>query len=174
LTLRQFDDEKSDNSVSIVFEEDNPFANDYAKGKENVKSSSSKQPRHFPENNRKEGLPHHALPKMLFPKFDGTQPKIWFTKCDNYFDIYSIPEDLWVQAASMHLEGNVAKWWEAYKITHPSVTWKTFCDTIQENFGSDDYKNAINGLLNLKQTRIVEDYTTHGRMRIKREGGEPT
>jgi hypothetical protein len=72
LTLRQFDDEKSDSSVSIVFEEDNPFANDYAKGKETVKPSSSKPPRHFPENNRKEGLPHHALPKMLFPKFDGT------------------------------------------------------------------------------------------------------
>jgi len=61
LTLRQFEDEKSDSSVSIVFEEENPFATDYGKDKGASKPSTSKQPRHFLEPNRKEGLPHHAL-----------------------------------------------------------------------------------------------------------------
>ena len=49
---------------------------------------------------------------------------------------------------------------EAYKLTSPDVSWKTFCATVQTKFGSDDYRNAINGLLNLKQTGTVEDYTT--------------
>lgn len=60
----------------------------------------------------------------------------------------------------MHLEGNAAKWWEAYKLTNPTVSWKTFCETVQTKFGSDDYRNTINGLLYLKQTGTLEDYTT--------------
>ena len=68
LTLRQFEDEKSDSSVSIVFEEENPFAIDYGKDKGASKPSTSKQPRHFLEPNRKEGLPHHALWKVLMAR----------------------------------------------------------------------------------------------------------
>lgn len=160
LTLRQFEDDNSDRSVSVMFEDENPFAQAYTKGKETLKPSSSKQPKHTLEPTKKDTLPHHALPKMLFPSFDGNTPKVWLTKCHNYFSIYSIPEQLWVEAASMHLEGNAAKWWEAYKLTNPDVSWKTFYATVQTKFGSDDYRNAINGLLNLRQTGTVDDYTT--------------
>jgi hypothetical protein len=51
-----------------------------------------------------------------------TQPKIWLDKCNNYFSIYSIPEALWVEVATMHLEGNAAKWWQTYKITYAVVS----------------------------------------------------
>jgi hypothetical protein len=37
-------------------------------------------------------VPHHALPKMYFPKFDGSHPKIWIDNCKNYFSIYAMPE----------------------------------------------------------------------------------
>lgn len=146
--------------MSVVYEEENPFANDYATNKDINKPSTSKYQKPPPEVHKKDTLPHHTLSKMLFPNFDGTQPKVWITKCNNYFNIYSIPEHLWVQAASMHLEGNAAKWWEAYKLTNPTVSWHTFCTTIQSKFGGDDYRNAINGLLTLRQTGSVEEYTT--------------
>jgi hypothetical protein len=58
------------------------------------------------------------------------------------------------------LEGNASKWWQAYKQNHDTPDRKTFCQVIQEKFGADDYKNAINELLSLKQTRTVEEYTT--------------
>jgi len=81
-------------------------------------------------------------------------------KCQNYFNIYQIPESLWVEAATMHLQDNAAKWWKTYKLTHPSVTWKQFSADVQEQFGSDDYRSAINELLDLKQTSTVEEYTS--------------
>jgi len=52
---------------------------------------------------------------MQFPTFDGENPKIWIDNCENYFTIYTIPKRLWVTAASMHLQGNAAMWWQAYK-----------------------------------------------------------
>ena len=60
----------------------------------------------------------------------------------------------------MHLQDNAAKWWKTYKLTHPSVTWKQFSADVQEQFGSDDYRSAINELLDLKQTSTVEEYTS--------------
>jgi hypothetical protein len=59
----------------------------------------------------------------------------------------------------MHLKENAAKWWQAYKITHKNIAWQTFCDTIQAEFGSDDYRTAITELIALKQTGSVEEYT---------------
>ena len=109
---------------------------------------------------KKEDLPHHTLPKMQFPTFDGENPKIWIDNCENYFTIYTIPERLWVTATSMHLQGNAAMWWQAYKQTHRKISWKDFCSTVQSKFGSDDYKSAVQEMLNLKQTETVEEYTT--------------
>jgi hypothetical protein len=118
LTLRQFDEEAhsvSDSSGSVVFEEEAPFPNVFVedKCKGTFKPSSSKQPRpKFDDpkkdnkednNQKKDQLPHHSLPKMPFPTFSGDNPKIWLNKCNNYFSMYSIPEGLWITAATMHL-----------------------------------------------------------------------
>lgn len=60
----------------------------------------------------------------------------------------------------MYLQENAAKWWQTYKMSHPAVTRKYFIADIQETFGSDDYRSALNELLDLKQTSTVEEYTT--------------
>ena len=140
LTIGQFEaEDKSDSegSYSVLFDEDeNPFSHAYAKDKGPSKTTFSKNHKPKPDSHNSDQLPHHTLPKMHFPKFNGAHPKIWIDKCLNYFDIYSIPTHLWVQAASMHLEENAAKWWQSYKITHKKTSWQTFCDTIQAEFGS--------------------------------------
>lgn len=181
LTLRQFEDEAHsahNESVSVIFDDEAPFTNVFAdhKGKNTMKPESSKHHKtHFDTRRRdtfhdskrdnhepqsKDKLPHHALPKMPFPTFAGVQPKIWINKCNNYFLMFSIPETLWVTAATMNLEDNAAKWWESYKLNNPAVTWQQFCTDIQDNFGSDDYRSSLNDLINLKQTGTVEEYTT--------------
>jgi len=163
LTLQQFDKEPqefTEGSVSAIFEDEEEFQNVFAHTKDTHKPSTSKQPRHTQHHTKKEDLPHHTLPKMQFPTFDGENPKIWIDNCENYFTIYTIPERLWVTTASMHLQGNAAMWWQAYKQTHRKISWKDFCSTVQSKFGSDDYKSAVQEMLNLKQTETVEEYTT--------------
>jgi len=101
--------------VSIIFEEEEDFLNVFAHTNETHKPSTSKQPRHTQHHTKKEDLPHHTLPKMQFPTFDGENPKIRIDNCENYFTIYTILERPWVTTASMHLQGNAAMWWQAYK-----------------------------------------------------------
>jgi hypothetical protein len=164
LTLQQFnkgDQIFSDDSGSVVFEEEeDDFQNVFAKGKHTTKPSSSKPHKHYNEQHTKDTIPHHSLPKMQFPTFDGEHPKIWFDNCENYFTIYTIPDKLWVTTAAMHMQGNAAKRWQAYKQTHRNLTWKQFCSVVHEEFGSDDYRSAVNEMLSLKQTNTVEEYTT--------------
>jgi hypothetical protein len=116
LTLRTMEAEAQyDNSEekSILSEEEPSFTNVFGKEKDIVEPSrKSKNKREQPKI---DSLPHHTLPKMPFPKFDGSSPKIWIDNCTNYFIIYSIPTNLQVTAATMHLQDNAAKWWQAYK-----------------------------------------------------------
>jgi hypothetical protein len=41
----------------------------------------------------------HWMPKMEFPRFDGSDVLIWLDKCSAYFQLYQIPSDFRVAAA---------------------------------------------------------------------------
>lgn len=131
----------------------------FAGGKRKAKPESSKA-RQFgktPQDTTR--LPKQTTPKMAFPIFEGADPKIWKNNCESYFQLYSIPEGMWVTAASLHFRENAAKWFQAYKQTHTLGTWEQFCAAVQQEFGADDLRTAMNELLELKQIGNVEDYT---------------
>ena len=67
---------------------------------------------------------------------------------------------MWITTAHLHFEGNAAKCYQAYKQNHTFRDWDHFCSVVEEEFGSDDFRTAMNALLDLKQTGTVEDYTT--------------
>jgi hypothetical protein len=66
---------------------------------------------------------------------------------------------MWITAATLHFEGNAAKWWQAYKQNHTFGFWTAFCAVLEEKFGADDFRAAMTELLALKQTGSMEDYT---------------
>lgn len=80
LTLRQMEEEAHSNQsdLSSTNSDGSPsFDNLFAKDMTVTKPGTSKH--HNKPHNEPQGhqaLPHHALPKMHFPKFDGTNPKI--------------------------------------------------------------------------------------------------
>lgn len=164
LTLRQFDEEDrfdSTGSGSLLEDEDDPdFQNVFGKNKSPSKPEHSRAHKHRGDNTKQDSVPHHTLPKMYFPKFDGSHPKIWIDNCANYFSIYSVPASVWLSSATMHLEGNAAKWWQTYKQQHNKITWLSFCLAFEQEFGADDYRTTLTELIALKQTGTVEDYTT--------------
>lgn len=77
LTLQQMNDDTKSNSsenVSIVFEEEPPFTNVFSEEEKKKRIPEIAKPtRPMPEPSKKENMPHHTLPKMLFPSFDGNQ-----------------------------------------------------------------------------------------------------
>jgi hypothetical protein len=88
-----------------------------------------------------------TLPKLSFPKFNGDNPHIWIDKCHDYFQIFNIPECLWVTAASLHMEENAGKWLQVYKLCSGLGSWLDFVTTVEDKFGAYDYRQAIQDLL---------------------------
>lgn len=58
---------------------------------------------------------------MHFPSFYGNLPRIWIDRCKNYFKIFNRQEDIWITTTIMHMEGNAAKWLQAYKQKHENL-----------------------------------------------------
>jgi len=126
-------------------------------------SSVQPHPRTEPSHHRPFGDSHHnytPLPEMLFPNFEGVDPKIWLDKCENYFCIFNVHESMWVTSASLHMEGSAARWWQVYKQQNGLGTWTQFKQEVESKFGTYAYREALNELLELKQTGTVEDYVT--------------
>jgi len=158
LTLEHMDaetEDKSPRSLSPLFsippQQERPF------------SSGQPHPPTEPSHHRPFVDSHHnytPLPEMLFPKFEGVDPKIWLDKCENYFCIFNVHESMWVTSASLHMEGNAARWWQVYKQQNGLGTWTQFKQAVESKFGAYAYREALNELLELKQTGTVEDYVT--------------
>jgi hypothetical protein len=55
------------------------------------------------------------MPKMEFPRFDGTDVHIWLDKCAAYFQLYQIPSNFRVTAASLHMIDKASHWFQTYK-----------------------------------------------------------
>ncbi|WVZ98670.1 hypothetical protein U9M48_044077 [Paspalum notatum var. saurae] len=143
LTMAQFDNDNSSvnssHSSLKQAEEVNPF---HSKGK--GKSSKQHPPKETKSHHRNREyfdhqysrshqVPRHTLPKMQFPIFDGSHPRIWKDK---------------------------SKWLQAYKQKNKLENWGLFCTAVETKFGADDYRVAITDLLALCQTDSVEAYTT--------------
>ena len=51
----------------------------------------------------------HTVPKLSFPHFDGSNPRIWKSKCEDYFKLYAVSDTMKATFASLHMDDNVAK-----------------------------------------------------------------
>jgi hypothetical protein len=98
------------------------------------------------------------LPKMNFPKFDGDNPKLWKSHCEDYFEMYGVDPLVWVKVSSMHFEGTAARWLQSidHKVRHAS--WSELCSWIHERFGKDQHEILIRQLYRIKQSGSVPEY----------------
>lgn len=72
------------------------------------------------------------MPKMEFPDFYGSDPKVWLDNCTCYFELYQIPEGMWIIATKLHLKDNAAKWYQSFKQKNTFKSWTHFLHVIQQ------------------------------------------
>ena len=53
---------------------------------------------------------HLSLPKMEFPKFDGSNPRWWRDQCELYFEIYSVAPFLKTRFAALNFVAPASVW----------------------------------------------------------------
>lgn len=78
-----------------------------------------------------------GLRKLNFPIFDGSSPKVWQTRCEDYFLMYAIEEIVWVKVAMMHFEGQVSRWLQSVEPHLSSLSWCQFCQLLHDCFGPE-------------------------------------
>lgn len=98
------------------------------------------------------------MPKTTFPKFNGSNPKIWKEKCEKYFNMFHVPEDLKADYATLHFKGNAALWLQTYEANHDIDNWVALCVAVCSKFGKDLYYNSMNQALDIRQTSDVDSY----------------
>jgi hypothetical protein len=90
------------------------------------------------------------MPKMNFPHFEGTDARIWLNKCLAYFTLYQIPPNFRVSAASIHMSGAAAHWFQTYKLMPGFQSWEQFSEDVVSEFEVDTHRAKTMELLNLK------------------------
>jgi hypothetical protein len=95
---------------------------------------------------------------MDFPKFDGSDVRIWLDKCSAYFNLYSIPPDFGVIAASLHMVDKTSHWFQTYKHSLGNHIWEHFVMAVYREFEVNTHRVKTTELLNLRQHGFVEDY----------------
>lgn len=77
------------------------------------------------------------IPQLEFHSFDGSNPKIWIKRCENYFDVYDVPFDHWVKLATMNFSGPAAFWMQPIEMDVRKCDWKALCQAVTSRFERD-------------------------------------
>lgn len=51
-----------------------------------------------------------SFPSINFPKFDGSNPRIWKRQCETFFSFYKVPDEMWVRMVTMYFDGSALYW----------------------------------------------------------------
>ncbi|KAL8148579.1 hypothetical protein AgCh_005810 [Apium graveolens] len=99
------------------------------------------------------------MTKVEFPKFDGTELRLWLYKCNQFFQLDEVTDPQKVRLAVIHLEGKELLWHQTYmqRCNHVIPTWSKYTEDITVRFGYL-YDDPMAELKALKQQGTVQDY----------------
>ena len=56
------------------------------------------------------------------------------------------------------MDGIAAMWLQAYRQTHPAMSWTTFITAIEAEFSPKEFEAQMHHLVQLRQTSSVQEY----------------
>ncbi|WVZ99165.1 hypothetical protein U9M48_044502 [Paspalum notatum var. saurae] len=99
------------------------------------------------------------MPQLCFPQFDGTNPKLWISRCETFFDVYDVGKQFWVKLASMHFVGSAAFWLQSVQASLPSLSWEEFGLAICNRFDRDEHNHLLRQFFHVEQNQSsVSEY----------------
>ncbi|XP_061340175.1 uncharacterized protein LOC133286741 [Gastrolobium bilobum] len=96
--------------------------------------------------------------KMEIPLFEGKNPHLWIFKCEMFFRIQQIPEELKVELAGLRMEGAAASWFQWIHNSGTVQHWDQFTLVVRQRFGGDSYTDMRGALSKLSQVGSLTDY----------------
>lgn len=96
--------------------------------------------------------------RVELSRFDGTNPQLWQTRCEDHFQLWHVSQHVWVPLASAQFEGAITRWLESVQRRSPRITWEELCNLLHTRFARNQHQQLIRRLLHISQTITVEDY----------------
>jgi hypothetical protein len=100
------------------------------------------------------------MPRIDFPRFTGEHPRLCKEKCEKYFRMCVVPQELWAPFATLHFHDQAAYWLQNFEAQHSNYGWIELCVAVEAKFGREMYHNYMRYLLAIKQTSDVLEYHT--------------
>ncbi|XP_048502834.1 uncharacterized protein LOC125498635 [Beta vulgaris subsp. vulgaris] len=112
-----------------------------------------------PRTPRTVGLkPLGYVPKLEFPKFDGSNCRLWIKKCSKYFHLCKIPDEQKVDLASLFMIEKAEKWVASYLSVRKNVDWTEFVVDLSARFKDETTVDVVEQFNKLQQTDSLESY----------------
>jgi len=99
-----------------------------------------------------------TVPKMDFPKFDGENPRLWKDRCEMYFEVFGVSENMKIRFAALNFDGAAASWLQTLEMRGRVQNWEELCTAVCERFDRDQYQVHMRQLDALRQTGSVAEY----------------
>ncbi len=97
-------------------------------------------------------------PKLDYPTFGGEEPREWISKSEQYFRLYQIPEEQWVEVATLHFSGRAHRWKEGYLLDKPNISWEELTEATCRRFDGATMKKLMREFNKLVHNSSVEKY----------------
>lgn len=101
---------------------------------------------------------NHVIPLVDLPDFDGSSPKLWVKNCENYFELYAVPEFQKVRIASMHFVSNAAFWVQSLDYSIKDLSWIELCKVVCDQFEKDQHNQLMRQFFHISQQNCVAEY----------------
>jgi len=98
------------------------------------------------------------LPRLEFPVFDESNPRVWTKKCSRYFCSCKISASQRVDLASSHLKGKAEMWFSSYIAVKKHVDWDEFIIDVCGRFKKDLGSRVVEDFNKLQQTGSLDEY----------------
>lgn len=100
----------------------------------------------------------HTFLQLEFPRFYGSNSKIWVKKCENYFDICDVPLEHWVKLVTMHFDSSAAFWMQSIELDLKRLSWENLCRAVVDRFQRDQHNLIIRQFFHVRQSGFVSEY----------------
>ncbi|KAL5709152.1 hypothetical protein ACHQM5_019872 [Ranunculus cassubicifolius] len=100
------------------------------------------------------------LPRIEFPKFNGTQVRSWLQKTQRFFLLQPMDDNQKILFASLNFSDAADAWFQTDSLRFAALSWKEFALLVQQRFSEELSENVIGEfkLLSLKSS-VLEYHT---------------
>lgn len=98
------------------------------------------------------------LPKLQFPLFDGDNPRLWKSTCEDYFHMYSVDPTVWIRISKMQFIRSAARWLQSVESQLATISWEEFIHMVSDRFGKDQHQVFLRQLFHIWQSGSVAAY----------------